>query len=44
MNILAADDDEISRMLLRSILEQGGRQKVTLATDGEEAWWLLKDQ
>ncbi len=44
MNILAADDDKISRMLLRSILEQGGRHKVTLATDGEEAWWLLKDQ
>lgn len=43
MNILAADDDKISRMLLRSILEQGGRHKVTLATDGEEAWWQLKD-
>lgn len=43
MNILAADDDKISRTLLRRILEAEGRHKVTLATDGEEAWWMLKD-
>lgn len=43
MNILAADDDKISRMLLRRMLEADGRHAVSVASDGEEAWWMLKD-
>jgi two-component system chemotaxis response regulator CheY len=43
MNILVADDDKVSRELLRRILESNGSHTVTLATDGEEAWWLLRD-
>jgi two-component system chemotaxis response regulator CheY len=43
MHILVADDDKVSRELLRRILESTGRHTVTLATDGEEAWWLLRD-
>ena len=43
MHILVADDDKVSRELLRRILESTGRHTVALATDGEEAWWLLRD-
>lgn len=43
MNILAADDDKISRTLLRRMLEADGRHAVSVASDGEEAWWMLKD-
>ncbi|HTZ21399.1 MAG TPA: response regulator [Opitutaceae bacterium] len=43
MHILVADDDKVSRELLRRILESTGSHTVTLATDGEEAWWLLRD-
>jgi len=43
MHILVADDDKVSRELLRRILESTGRHTVALATDGEEAWWLMRD-
>jgi CheY-like chemotaxis protein len=43
MHILVADDDQVSRELLRRILESTGSHIVTLATDGEEAWLLLRD-
>lgn len=43
MHILVAEDDAISRELLRRILESGGGHTLTLAADGGEAWGLLQD-
>jgi two-component system chemotaxis response regulator CheY len=43
MNILLAEDDKISRDLLRRIVESEGQHTVTAAHDGEEAWAILSD-
>jgi YesN/AraC family two-component response regulator len=43
MNILIAEDDNLSRELLRRIVEFDGQNKVTVARDGCEAWSLLRD-
>jgi CheY-like chemotaxis protein len=43
MNILLADDDKVSRELLRRLLESEPGCVVTTAADGEEAWCLLRD-
>jgi two-component system chemotaxis response regulator CheY len=41
MKILIAEDNKISRELLKGMIESGGRHTVTLTNDGEEAWKLL---
>ncbi|PTY06888.1 hypothetical protein DB347_09800 [Opitutaceae bacterium EW11] len=43
MNILVADDDRMSREMLRRIIESDEDHTVTLAEDGEEAWKHLCD-
>lgn len=43
MNILVAEDDRLSREMLRQIIESDESHKVTLAMDGEEAWKLLRE-
>ncbi len=43
MHILVAEDDKVSRELLRRMLESDGRHTLALATDGAEAWKLLAD-
>ena len=43
MNVLVADDDRMSREMLRRIIESDESHRVTLAEDGEEAWQLLCD-
>lgn len=43
MNILVADDDRMSREMLRRIIESDESHQVTLAADGEEAWKSLCD-
>ena len=43
LNILVVDDDEVTRKLLREVLERDGYQ-VTLAPNGEEAVKALKKQ
>ena len=43
LNILVVDDDEVTRKLLREVLERDGYQ-VTLAPNGEEAVKALKTQ
>jgi CheY-like chemotaxis protein len=44
MNILVADDDRMSREMLRRIIESDPTYQVALAEDGEEAWKLLGDE
>jgi len=41
MNILVADDDRMSREMLRRIIESDETHSVTLAEDGEQAWNIL---
>jgi two-component system, chemotaxis family, chemotaxis protein CheY len=41
MNVLVAEDNRISRELLRRMIETGGRHTVTVVHDGEEAWNAL---
>jgi len=43
MNILIAEDDDISRDLLHRILEREADCALTMAEDGEKAWALLND-
>ena len=43
MNILIAEDDDISRDLLRRILEREPEYTLTLTSDGEKAWAQLTD-
>jgi CheY-like chemotaxis protein len=43
MHLLVAEDDKVSRELLRRILESEQKHVLALATDGEEAWKLLLD-
>lgn len=43
MNILVAEDDRLSREMLRQIIESDDTHHVTLASDGEEAWKLLQE-
>jgi two-component system chemotaxis response regulator CheY len=43
MHILVAEDDKVSRELLRRMLETEQRHVLVLAADGEEAWKLLSD-
>jgi two-component system chemotaxis response regulator CheY len=43
MNILIAEDDNLSRELLRRIVEFDGHHTAALARDGVEAWSLLGD-
>ena len=43
MKILIAEDDELSRMLLRDILEKEPGYEVIEAADGQAAWKLLED-
>jgi len=43
MNILIAEDDDISRDLLRRILEREEGYTLTLTSDGEKAWAQLTD-
>ncbi|HVW21651.1 MAG TPA: response regulator [Opitutaceae bacterium] len=43
MRILIAEDDKVSRELLRRMLESDGRHALTLASDGTEAWNALLD-
>ncbi|MBC8001461.1 MAG: response regulator [Opitutaceae bacterium] len=42
MKILIAEDDELSRQLLRDILEKEPGYEVIEATDGQAAWQLLE--
>ena len=42
MRVLAADDDQVSRIMLRGAVEHLGHE-CTTARDGEEAWQLLMD-
>lgn len=44
MNILVAEDDRLSREMLRQIIESDETHTVTLASDGEEAWKLLREE
>ncbi len=44
MNVLVADDDRLSRELLRKIVESDSTYRVLLAEDGEEAWKTLCDE
>ena len=41
MQILLAEDDKISRELLRRIIDSEAQHEVTLAADGEQAWEFL---
>lgn len=41
MEILIVDDDRLSRMLLRAILQKSPEWNLTEATDGQAAWELL---
>jgi len=43
MHILVAEDDKVSRELLRRMLESERKHTLTLASNGEEAWKLLGD-
>jgi CheY-like chemotaxis protein len=43
MHILVAEDDKVSRELLRRMLEAEQKHELALVTDGEEAWKLLSD-
>jgi CheY-like chemotaxis protein len=43
MHILVAEDDKVSRELLRRMLESDGKYTLALASDGDEAWKLLLD-
>jgi CheY-like chemotaxis protein len=43
MNVLVADDDRMSREMLRRIIESDESHSVALAEDGEAAWKLLCD-
>ena len=43
MHILVAEDDKVSRELLRRMLESDGQHTLALANDGDEAWQLLLD-
>jgi two-component system chemotaxis response regulator CheY len=43
MQILLAEDDRISRDLLRRIIESERQHSLTVAADGEEAWTHLQD-
>jgi YesN/AraC family two-component response regulator len=43
MNVLVADDDRMSREMLRRIIESDEAHTVTLAEDGEQAWKFLCD-
>ena len=43
MNILVVDDDEVTRKLLKEVLERDGYQ-VSLAPNGEDAVKALKKQ
>jgi two-component system chemotaxis response regulator CheY len=43
MTILIAEDDPVSSLILRRSLE-GLEQEVVVATDGEEAWRLVRDR
>lgn len=43
MHILVAEDDKVSRELLRRMLESDGKHTLALAPDGAEAWKLLAD-
>ena len=43
MNVLIADDDPISRLLLSKILLMEGPAEISVAADGEEALRLLGD-
>jgi CheY-like chemotaxis protein len=43
MNVLVADDDRMSREMLRRIIESDESHSVTLAEDGEQAWKFLCD-
>lgn len=44
MNILVADDDRMSREMLRRIIESDASYHVSLAEDGEEAWKMLGEE
>lgn len=41
MNVLIAEDNRISRELLKRMIEAGGRHAVAVVEDGEEAWNAL---
>ena len=41
MNVFIAEDDPVSRRLLTALLEAWGHE-VSIATDGEEAWTMLR--
>lgn len=43
MKILIADDEPISREVLRKILASNKEHQITVAQDGNEAWALLDD-
>jgi CheY-like chemotaxis protein len=43
MHLLLAEDDKVSRELLRRMLESEPKYVLTQAADGEEAWKLLSD-
>ncbi len=42
MNVLIAEDDDLSRMLLQTLLTEWG-YNVTAAVDGNEAWRILSE-
>jgi len=42
MNVLIAEDDDLSRMLLQTLLTEWG-YNVTVAVDGNEAWKILSE-
>ena len=43
MNVLVAEDDRMSREMLRRIIESDASHRVTVAEDGEQAWKELCD-
>jgi osomolarity two-component system sensor histidine kinase SLN1 len=43
MNVLIADDDPVSRLLLSKILIEEGTMEICSAEDGEEALRMLED-
>jgi CheY-like chemotaxis protein len=44
MRILVVDDDDCCRFLLRDALSTiVPREKMSFASDGDEAWWVLTD-